>query len=564
MKISLMFLSSIIAIIFIFSLTCLADNWTQFQGDIQNNGITSDKAPITAPESPLCWDVYTSATGMAGIDIVPLVAGDMVYVAAYDGSVRAYDWETGELQWVRPSSGGGFLTGNLAYAEGKLFVPTNAGKIHAYNGATGLQLWNVVVSSGELDSPLTYYDGRIYVGDFEGEDKYYCYDTSGFECWNRSSSSGEQYKWTGTAIVGESNNYLVFGDDGSYLTSVYKNNGTTVDELNISSLWANFDAKEIRSSICYDEQNNRIYLSSRAGYCFSIGMNHDGSFNSSDIARQNLGLASTSTPVVYNDRVYVGAGLYGSSGKLCCLNASDLSLIWYYSPNGGVQASPVVSTAYDDGDGEVYIYFTSNNEDAKVYCLKDFQGNTQSKIQWEYQPATEKNGYTIQGVSVSCGRLFYGNDEGYLFSLATGESLQTQTVFSNFTANVTSGDVPLTVEFTDLSTGASLWRWDVDGDGEIDYTIKNPVHTYDSPGVYNVTLNVIGSQGTASRTKQNYINVDWNPWNDPESEDGELISNSEMQTAVIKWKNQIPLQDVDYVISNSDIQTLVIKWKNKT
>jgi hypothetical protein len=37
-----------------------------------------------------------------------------------------------------------------------------------------------------------------------------------------------------------------------------------------------------------------------------------------------------------------------------------------------------------------------------------------------------------------------------------------------------------------------------------------------------------------------------------------------MQTAVIKWKNQIPLQDVDYVISNSDIQTLVIKWKNKT
>ncbi|WP_135609502.1 hypothetical protein [Methanococcoides sp. AM1] len=38
-----------------------------------------------------------------------------------------------------------------------------------------------------------------------------------------------------------------------------------------------------------------------------------------------------------------------------------------------------------------------------------------------------------------------------------------------------------------------------------------------------------------------YIVLDWNPWNDPDSDGGSLIANSEIQLAVLYWKNQYPM-----------------------
>lgn len=58
---------------------------------------------------------------------------------------------------------------------------------------------------------------------------------------------------------------------------------------------------------------------------------------------------------------------------------------------------------------------------------------------------------------------------------------------ADFSADTTTGGVPLTVNFTDLSSGEpSGWLWDF-GDGATS-TEQNPVHTYSSPGVYDVSL----------------------------------------------------------------------------
>ncbi len=46
---------------------------------------------------------------------------------------------------------------------------------------------------------------------------------------------------------------------------------------------------------------------------------------------------------------------------------------------------------------------------------------------------------------------------------------------ANFNANVTDGDVPLSVQFNDSSTNATSWNWDF-GDGN-NSTEQNPVHT---------------------------------------------------------------------------------------
>jgi gliding motility-associated-like protein len=78
----------------------------------------------------------------------------------------------------------------------------------------------------------------------------------------------------------------------------------------------------------------------------------------------------------------------------------------------------------------------------------------------------------------------------------------------NFSATPLSGCVPLTVQFTDLSTatGSSIisWLWDF-GDGTTG-TIRNPIHTYTSAGNYNVTLRVTTISGcTKTLTRNNYI-----------------------------------------------------------
>ena len=47
---------------------------------------------------------------------------------------------------------------------------------------------------------------------------------------------------------------------------------------------------------------------------------------------------------------------------------------------------------------------------------------------------------------------------------------------ANFTASVTNGTAPLSVQFTDLSENATEWNWDF-GDGTTS-TEQNPIHTY--------------------------------------------------------------------------------------
>ena len=54
---------------------------------------------------------------------------------------------------------------------------------------------------------------------------------------------------------------------------------------------------------------------------------------------------------------------------------------------------------------------------------------------------------------------------------------------ADFSANVTSGYAPLSVQFTDRSGNATGWNWDF-GDG-VTSTEKNPMHTYyDSKNLY--------------------------------------------------------------------------------
>jgi PKD repeat protein len=75
-----------------------------------------------------------------------------------------------------------------------------------------------------------------------------------------------------------------------------------------------------------------------------------------------------------------------------------------------------------------------------------------------------------------------------------------------FVGNPTSGGTPLTVAFTDQSSGqVNQWTWDF-GDGQRS-SEQNPVHTYWTAGNYNVILTVSNDFGMSDATRNQYITV---------------------------------------------------------
>ena len=77
---------------------------------------------------------------------------------------------------------------------------------------------------------------------------------------------------------------------------------------------------------------------------------------------------------------------------------------------------------------------------------------------------------------------------------------------AGFSATPTSGIAPLTVDFTDQSTGQiTSWSWDF-GDGGTS-TEASPTHVYLLPGSYSVSLEVTGPGGTDDEVRPHYISV---------------------------------------------------------
>jgi len=75
--------------------------------------------------------------------------------------------------------------------------------------------------------------------------------------------------------------------------------------------------------------------------------------------------------------------------------------------------------------------------------------------------------------------------------------------FVDFYADTTVGWVPLAVQFTDSSAGASQWLWRF-GDGDSSF-MQNPEHTFYDGGAFNIYLENVQPDGWHNRTNKNMI-----------------------------------------------------------
>jgi parallel beta-helix repeat protein len=119
------------------------------------------------------------------------------------------------------------------------------------------------------------------------------------------------------------------------------------------------------------------------------------------------------------------------------------------------------------------------------------------------QTAVDKNG---DGFSDSADINVSGSPYSDYLPLVTPRSAPILPV-ANFTSNVTAGNAPLNVGFTDSSTGSPIaWNWNF-GDGTANSTVKAPTHTYSAAGNYNVSLTVTNAASSNTVKKSNYIKV---------------------------------------------------------
>lgn len=379
------------------------DGWLQFQNNnsnIYNTGITSDKTPISSKDG--LEELWKKKLG-GGIASTPLIVGDSIYAITSGGRVYRLDKQTGDIIWGPKVSGGGYGLGSLAYGNGKIFAPTDRA-IVALDADNGETLWEAEILSGQSNTPIAFKDGLIYTGSWASSNSaYVCLNENGELVWKYSGSG---FYWAGAAIIKDS---IIFGDESGNIISLNRFSGKEIQKIKVAD-------GAIRSSINYNEENGKIYFTTKDGKIISMKINNDGSFDNENKVVGNLGGQSTSTPVVYNGRVYVGiGGMSGGSGFLV-LNADNLERI-YMANAGMVQSSPIVSTAYatKENNNTVYIYFTSNSPFGPVFCLKDFEGNTKQSKVFEYIPSAPE--FCLAGVSAYDGVLYFGNDSGHIFAV---------------------------------------------------------------------------------------------------------------------------------------------------
>ncbi len=105
--------------------------------------------------------------------------------------------------------------------------------------------------------------------------------------------------------------------------------------------------------------------------------------------------------------------------------------------------------------------------------------------------------------------LFAGAHLADIYSVFQARGYVSGPLTVDFEADATVGGVPLTVNFTDLSSSIegpiSSWSWDLDGDGTEDAAVENPTFVYSSAGVYDVSLTASDGTNTLTTTKTNFI-----------------------------------------------------------
>lgn len=443
--------------------TELPAQWSSFRPTDDNNGVVSYPVPKTGNEAVLYW---ASRFGEGYSDNAcgsPIIVDDCLYL--YSGTtIYKVDKHTGETllegQMVGAS---GFAITPPTYADGMIFIGLSNGRVQAFNAQTLESLWVYTDPlGGQPNCPIIYHNGYIYTGFWRSETaeaSFVCIsvtdengndsDEAKLASWRYISNGG--FYWAGAYISDE---FLMLGtDDGEYgYTTGYASvllldpqSGRLLDKITLPH------TGDIRCSITYDNATNAYYFTTKGGYFYQVRTSGSSFANGSlryiklDNGSDNAAhpAMSTSTPTVYNGRAYVGVsgtsqfGQY-SGHNISVLDLRTMTVAYSVSTQGYPQTSGILTTAYEQQEGYVYIYFFDNFTPGKLRVIKDspnqtepievseeyYQGEVYSSAPSLFTPVGAQAEYAIcSPVIDEDGTIYFKNDSAYL--MAVGSTIDT-------------------------------------------------------------------------------------------------------------------------------------------
>ncbi len=434
-------------------------DFISLRGNDDNNGITSSASPIT-DENAVLWWANKPGTGNAYLGCPIIVGGDLFTYAG--NTLYRINKETGEVlctgEMVGASS---FSIMPPAYGDGMIFVGLSGGRIQAFNAETLESLWVYTDPlAGQPNSVIVYRDGFIYTGFWNGETipaNFVCISVTDedpsqtteakYSTW-RYRDNG--FYWAGAVI--SSNNILITTDDGEAgitghgsIVSLDITDGHVIDSLSAVGYG------DLRSAIVYDSVTDAYYFTGKGGDFYQITVNEDGTFNSQRALHLTNGStaagnvpASTSAPVIYNGRAYIGVcgtsqfSAY-SGHNITVIDLDSWSIADTVPTQGYPQTSGLLSTAYENDTEYVYIYFVENQSPGKVRVIRDRTGLTEMDHSYStfetvtsggvtktyetayvlFTPVGAQAQYAINSLITDAdGNLYFKNDSNYLMCLS--------------------------------------------------------------------------------------------------------------------------------------------------
>lgn len=198
----------------------------------------------------------------------------------------------------------------------------------------------------------------------------------------------------------------------------------------------------------------------------------------------NFGDGTTSTQVGSVSHTYLSAGLYTAT-----LTVTNISGTSTHSSVLRATVTPTSNFTYTPsiGSAPLTVAFTDQSMGSPTSWLWDFGDGTTSSVQNPTHVFIDPGTYTLTLTATNYAGSHSVSQTVTVTPAATA-------VTSTFTVDQSAGTAPLTVVFTDTSTGSpTVWLWDF-GDGTTS-TAPNPIHTFNTVGTYTVTLTAQNSLG---------------------------------------------------------------------
>ena len=426
-----------------------------------NNAVVSIQTPIDADASTLYWsNALGNGTGSRSTGC-PLLVDGVLIVYAGDTLYRI-DPVSGEiLTQAKMDHASSFSITPPAYAKGMVFVGLSDGTIQAFDAKTLQSLWIYHDPlEGQPNSPITICGDYLYTGFWRSEEfpaNFVCLsitdedptrtDEEKTACWYWTNPGG--YYWAGAYACED---YVLVGTDDGADESTSMTGSLLLLDAKTGRLLDKWDSLygDVRSTICYDTATKAFYFTTKGGWFCGVQTEKtsDGwrlrASSKWTLKLENgsstVQAMSTSTPVVYNGRAYIGvrgtAQFDEYSGhSLTVVDLASHKIAYRALTQGYPQTSGILTTAYEAQSGYVYVYFVDNYTPGKIRVLRDKPGQTrveyvtkESGVDTPYvlfTPSGKDAQYAICSPIVdSYGVMYFKNDSAKLMAVGPSATLE--------------------------------------------------------------------------------------------------------------------------------------------